>query len=213
LGAVAASVGARAAVGLFTQTIKLRAAQTAYRGVTSDSFRTQVQHFVLGRTYAGAAARVAGLAGTAGVGLYALGDPVPATGRWRLMLFDLKAEEELLNLAVARQFEMDSHRFLPPNDPRVQRVAAVLWKLVNRMDPALITGTNTIAGADTNGTPTLAAAAAASSSEHPMLREGAFWTIHVVDSPEINASVAPGGGDGSHPCPPHDTETRHDWLI
>jgi hypothetical protein len=76
---------------------------------------------------------------------------------------------------------------LHPGDPRVQRVAAVLWKLVNRLDPSLITASTTSASSSTNGGAGTSASAAA--ANHPMLREGAHWTVHVIDSPEINASV------------------------
>ena len=41
---------------------------------------------------------------------------------------------------VAREFQQHWDKFLPAHDPRVQRVAAVLWKLVNRLDPALVHG-------------------------------------------------------------------------
>ena len=106
VGAAAAAVGARAAVGIATNALKLRAAQNAYAAVTTETFRSRVQRAVLGRTYAGAAARVAGLAATAGVGTYALLEPVPATGRWRLMLFDHDTEATLLKPSVSHQFQV-----------------------------------------------------------------------------------------------------------
>jgi hypothetical protein len=72
VGAAAASVGARAAMGLMAKSLKLRAAQSAYKTVTTESFRSKVQHIILGRTYAGSAARVAGLSAATGAGLYSL---------------------------------------------------------------------------------------------------------------------------------------------
>ena len=72
---------------------------------------------------------------------------------------------------MARIFQEHREEFLPVRDPRAQRVAAVLRKLVSRLDPAL-------AGGD---------------PEHLMLRAGASWTVHVIDSPQINAFIAPGG--------------------
>ena len=138
VGAAVASVGARAAFGVATQAMKLQAAQSAYRNVTTESFRSRVQHFFLGRTWSGSAARAAGLATATGAAMYTITEPVPATGRRRLMLFDHDVEAELMRPSVSHQFQLHWRRFLPPNDPRVQRVAAVLWKLVNRLDPSLV---------------------------------------------------------------------------
>ena len=65
-------------------------------------------------------------------------------------------------------------------DYRVQRVAAVLWKLVNRLDPALVGG----------------------DPEHQMLRAGAEWTVHVIDSPEAGGALRTSSDAESPPPPP-----------
>jgi hypothetical protein len=41
-------------------------------------------------------------------------EPVPATGRWRLMLFDHDTEVTLLKPSVSHQFQLHWNRFLPP---------------------------------------------------------------------------------------------------
>ena len=196
LGTAVASVGARAAMGVMTKAAKLRAAQSAYRGVTTESFRTRVRRFVIGSTWTGSAARAAGLATVTGTAMYAILEPVPATGRWRLMMFDHDTEAELMRPSVSRLFQLHWHRFLPPGDPRVQRVAAVLWKLVNRLDPSLVVPAkdDDTAAADADAAEGNARRRRETAAKkHLMLREGSHWTVHVIDTPEVNAFVAPGG--------------------
>ena len=84
------------------------------------------------------------------------------------MLLNLGDEERLPRAATAAQFERLDGSFLPPSHPATQRVAGILWKLVNRLDPTLVVGTNPT---DEN------------LSTHPLLAEGATWSLHVYDSP------------------------------
>lgn len=193
----AALIAARVTAGAASKALQMEVAQRVYRGATTESFRAGVRGVILGRTYRGSIVRAVGVVGGVGGGLWALVEPVPATGRLRLMLFDHDAEETLLEPVVAHQFQVHWRRFLPPRDPRVQRVAAVLWKLVNRLDPALARAVSPAssedAGADESAKKTPRVSAGRTQSTHPMLREGARWTVHVIESPEINAWIAPGG--------------------
>ena len=59
---------------------------------------------MFGATPEGSAARVVGIAGTCGVICWAVVEPVPATGRWRVMLFDQDTETELMKPAAGPHF-------------------------------------------------------------------------------------------------------------
>ena len=171
---VAGSIASRTVLA----TARMNAANRVFNAVTTPSARARLRDALLGRTRSGSVARVAFVAAGAGVVAHVYTEEVPATGRRRLMLLDLGDEERLLRAATAAQFERLDGSFLPPSHPATQRVAGILWKLVNRLDPALVVGTN----------PTHE-----NLSTHPLLAEGATWSLHVYDSPEVNASVAPGG--------------------
>ena len=169
---VAGSIASRTVLA----TARMHAANRAFNAVTTPSARARLRDALLGRTRSGSVTRVAVVATGAGVVAHVYTEEVPATGRRRLMLLDLGDEERLLRAATAAQFERLDGSFLPPSHPATQRVAGILWKLVNRLDPALVVGTNP-----------------KNLSHHPLLAEGATWSLHVYDSPEVNASVAPGG--------------------
>ena len=169
---VAGSIASRTVLA----TARINAANRAFNAVTTPSARARLRDALLGRTRSGSVTRVAVVATGAGVVAHVYTEEVPATGRRRLMLLDLGDEERLLRAATAAQFERLDGSFLPPSHPATQRVAGILWKLVNRLDPALVVGTNP-----------------KNLSHHPLLAEGATWSLHVYDSPEVNASVAPGG--------------------
>ncbi len=171
---VAGSIASRTVLA----TARINAANRAFNAVTTPSARGRLRDALLGRTRSGSVARVAVVAAGAGVVAHVYTEEVPATGRRRLMLLNLGDEERLLRAATAAQFERLDGSFLPPSHPATQRVAGILWKLVNRLDPTLVVGTNPT---DEN------------LSTHPLLAEGATWSLHVYDSPEVNASVAPGG--------------------
>ena len=171
---VAGSIASRTVLA----TARINAANRAFNAVTTPSARARLRDALLGRTRSGSVARVAFVAAGAGVVAHVYTEEVPATGRRRLMLLNLGDEERLLRAATAAQFERLDGSFLPPSHPATQRVAGILWKLVNRLDPTLVVGTNPT---DEN------------LSTHPLLAEGATWSLHVYDSPEVNASVAPGG--------------------
>ena len=171
---VAGSIASRTVLA----TARMNAANRVFNAVTTPSARARLRDALLGRTRSGSVTRVAVVATGAGVVAHVYTEEVPATGRRRLMLLDLGDEERLLRAATAAQFERLDGSFLPPSHPATQRVAGILWKLVNRLDPALVVGTN----------PTHE-----NLSTHPLLAEGATWSLHVYDSPEVNASVAPGG--------------------
>ena len=171
---VAGSIASRTVLA----TARINAANRAFNAVTTPSARARLRDALLGRTRSGSVTRVAVVATGAGVVAHVYTEEVPATGRRRLMLLDLGDEERLLRAATAAQFERLDGSFLPPSHPATQRVAGILWKLVNRLDPTLVVGTNPT---DEN------------LSTHPLLAEGATWSLHVYDSPEVNASVAPGG--------------------
>lgn len=171
---VAGSIASRTVLA----TARINAANRAFNAVTTPSARARLRDALLGRTRSGSVARVAVVAAGAGVVAHVYTEEVPATGRRRLMLLNLGDEERLLRAATAAQFERLDGSFLPPSHPATQRVAGILWKLVNRLDPTLVVGTNPT---DEN------------LSTHPLLAEGATWSLHVYDSPEVNASVAPGG--------------------
>ena len=169
---VAGSIASRTVLA----TARMNAANRVFNAVTTPSARARLRDALLGRTRSGSVARVAFVAAGAGVVAHVYTEEVPATGRRRLMLLNLGDEERLLRAATAAQFERLDGSFLPPSHPATQRVAGILWKLVNRLDPALVVGTNP-----------------KNLSHHPLLAEGATWSLHVYDSPEVNASVAPGG--------------------
>ena len=169
---VAGSIASRTVLA----TARMNAANRVFNAVTTPSTRARLRDALLGRTRSGSVTRVAVVATGAGVVAHVYTEEVPATGRRRLMLLDLGDEERLLRAATAAQFERLDGSFLPPSHPATQRVAGILWKLVNRLDPALVVGTNP-----------------KNLSHHPLLAEGATWSLHVYDSPEVNASVAPGG--------------------
>lgn len=169
---VAGSIASRTVLA----TARMNAANRVFNAVTTPSARARLRDALLGRTRSGSVTRVAVVATGAGVVAHVYTEEVPATGRRRLMLLDLGDEERLLRAATAAQFERLDGSFLPPSHPATQRVAGILWKLVNRLDPALVVGTNP-----------------KNLSHHPLLAEGATWSLHVYDSPEVNASVAPGG--------------------
>ena len=171
---VAGSIASRTVLA----TARMNAANRVFNAVTTPSARARLRDALLGRTRSGSVARVVVVATGAGVVAHVYTEEVPATGRRRLMLLDLGDEERLLRAATAAQFERLDGSFLPPSHPATPRVAGILWKLVNRLDPALVVGTN----------PTHE-----NLSTHPLLAEGATWSLHVYDSPEVNASVAPGG--------------------
>ena len=172
---VAGSIASRTVLA----TARMNAANRVFNAVTTPSARARLRDALLGRTRSGSALRVAVVATGAGVVAHVYTEEVPATGRRRLMLLDLGDEERLLRAATAAQFERLDGSFLPPSHPSTQRVAGILWKLVNRLDPALVVGTSPI----THRT----------ASTHPLLAEGATWSLHVYDSPEVNASISPGG--------------------
>ena len=169
---VAGSIASRTVLA----TARMNAANRVFNAVTTPSARARLRDALLGRTRSGSVARVVVVATGAGVVAHVYTEEVPATGRRRLMLLNLGDEERLLRAATAAQFERLDGSFLPPSHPATQRVAGILWKLVNRLDPALVVGTNP-----------------KNLSHHPLLAEGATWSLHVYDSPEVNASVAPGG--------------------
>ena len=175
---VAGSIASRTAMA----TMRMGVANRVFNSVTTPSMRLRMRDVVLGRTRSGSFARVAAVVTGTGVIVYVYTEEVPATGRRRLMLLNLGDEEQLLRASTAAQFERLNGSFLPPRHPATQRVAGVLWKLVNRLDPALLVGTKGSAVNDDDG-----------AEDHPLLREGATWSLHVYDSPEVNASVAPGG--------------------
>jgi len=63
-------------------------------------------------------------------------DPVPVSGRRRLLLFGLDDEMAMGDVAAAELFaERAGGVPAPPGDARVRRVAAVMWQLVNRLEP------------------------------------------------------------------------------
>ena len=175
---VAGSIASRTAMA----TMRMGVANRVFNSVTTPSMRLRMRDVVLGRTRSGSFARVAAVVTGTGVVVYVYTEEVPATGRRRLMLLNLGDEEQLLRASTAAQFERLNGSFLPPKHPATQRVAGVLWKLVNRLDPALLVGTKGSAVNDDGG-----------AGDHPLLREGATWSLHVYDSPEVNAMVAPGG--------------------
>ena len=135
---VAGSIASRTVLA----TARINAANRAFNAVTTPSARARLRDALLGRTRSGSVARVAVVAAGAGVVAHVYTEEVPAMGRRRLMLLNLGDEERLLRAATAAQFERLDGSFLPPSHPATQRVAGILWKLVNRLDPTLVVGTN-----------------------------------------------------------------------
>lgn len=211
LGAVAASVGVRALSGVAVKTVQLRAARGAYRGLFSDRARLEFRHLLFGATAAGSAARLVVVASGCGAVVYLLIDTVPLTGRRRLILFDAQDEHRLGDVAAAAIFQSERGNFLPPNDKRVQRVAAVAWQLVNRLTFADLFLDNVDNGADGAASASSQESSTSASSTlnkyltfnettdtdtHPLFRseDTKPWTVHVIDhGSEVNAFTVPGG--------------------
>lgn len=102
---------------------------------------------------------------TAGAGtVYVLNlEQVPVSGRRRFNFIPAKIEEALGESTVEEIKQQYSGRFLPEHDPRVRQVKRVLERLL----PFAF-------------------------QEGEGLRE-MTWEVHVIDSPEQNAFVVPGG--------------------
>ena len=139
-GALAAArLGLAGAASLAASSAKLRAANRVIGATTTPSFRAWVKRAVLGRDARGFAARVAGVGVGVAAGARAVTEPVPFSGRKRVLFFDAAREEELTRAILAATFASDAS-YLRADDRRVVRAAAVLWKLVNRLDPGTVFG-------------------------------------------------------------------------
>jgi len=188
LGAAAAAVGVRAAAGVAANAVKLRAARGAYTSIFSDRARLRFRRLVFGGDAAGSAARVALVTSAGGAALYCLIDPVPVSGRRRLLLFGLDDEMAMGDVAAAELFAARAGAFLPPGDARVRRVAAVMWQLVNRLEPLDAVAKVSIDPSDPSD-----ASTPKSATTHPLIDGARRWTVHVVDDPSVDAYTCPGG--------------------
>ena len=199
LGATAAAVGVRLAAGSAAKTVKLKAARGAYRTIFSDRARLRFRRFVFGSDAKGSGLRVALVMSVAGTVLYFLVEPVEITRRRRLMLFDLEDEMRLGEVAAADLFQAHSKKFLPSDDARARRVAAVAWQLVNRLDfEDIVSETDHERGVGTRASADeidafLRRDAKTGRDGHPLFAENFIWTVHVLDDPTINAFTCPGG--------------------
>ena len=193
---LAAGAGARLALGLAAKTAKLRAARSLYRGAVPAGARRRARDVILGRDAAAAARRVAAaLAASAAAG-YALTERVPSTNRARLMLFSADDEVALGRAALRAEFEARRERdFLDAAHPKTRRAVAVLWTLVSRLDPSIVTqpSTTTRPSTSTTTSSSTSSSAAAARNDNLMFREGAAWRVHVLDSSAVNAYVVPPG--------------------
>ena len=200
LGAAAAAVGVRAAAGVAANAMKLRAARGAYASIFSDRARLRFRRLVFGGDATGSAARVALVASAGGTALYCLVEPVPVSGRRRLLLFGLDDEMAMGDVAAAELFAERAGAFLPPGDARVRRVAAVMWQLVNRLEPADV---ETRESAETEASPSdetfdpsvrqSHGFAKKKKKAHPLVDGARRWTVHVVDDASVDAYTVPGG--------------------
>ena len=200
LGAAAAAVGVRAAAGVAANAMKLRAARGAYASIFSDRARLRFRRLVFGGDATGSAARVALVASAGGTALYCLVEPVPVSGRRRLLLFGLDDEMAMGDVAAAELFAERAGAFLPPGDARVRRVAAVMWQLVNRLEPADV---ETRESAETEASPSDETFdpsvrqgrgfAKHKKRAHPLVDGARRWTVHVVDDASVDAYTVPGG--------------------
>ena len=200
LGAAAAAVGVRAAAGVAANAMKLRAARGAYASIFSDRARLRFRRLVFGGDATGSAARVALVASAGGTALYCLVEPVPVSGRRRLLLFGLDDEMAMGDVAAAALFAERAGAFLPPGDARVRRVAAVMWQLVNRLEPADV---ETRESAETEASPSdetfdpsvrqSHGFAKKKKKAHPLVDGARRWTVHVVDDASVDAYTVPGG--------------------
>ena len=194
LGAAAAAVGVRAAAGVAANAVKLRAARGTYTSIFSDRARLRFRRLVFGGDAAGSAARVALVTSAGGAALYCLIDPVPVSGRRRLLLFGLDDEMAMGDVAAAELFAARAGAFLPPGDARVRRVAAVMWQLVNRLEPLDAVAKVSIDPSDPSDAPSDPyASTPKSATTHPLIDGARRWTVHVVDDPSVDAYTCPGG--------------------
>jgi len=201
LGAAAAAVGVRAAAGVAANAMKLRAARGAYASIFSDRARLRFRRLVFGGDATGSAARVALVASAGGTALYCLVEPVPVSGRRRLLLFGLDDEMAMGDVAAAELFAERAGAFLPPGDARVRRVAAVMWQLVNRLEPADVEtreSAETLPASPSDETfdPSVRRSrgfAKQQKKAHPLVDGTRRWTVHVVDDASVDAYTVPGG--------------------
>jgi Zn-dependent protease with chaperone function len=201
LGAAAAAVGVRAAAGVAANAMKLRAARGAYASIFSDRARLRFRHLVFGGDATGSAARVALVASAGGTALYCLVEPVPVSGRRRLLLFGLDDEMAMGDVAAAELFAERAGAFLPPGDARVRRVAAVMWQLVNRLEPGDVetresAETEASSSSDETFDPSVRRSrgfAKRQKKAHPLVDGARRWTVHVVDDASVDAYTVPGG--------------------
>ena len=184
----------RAAAGVAANAVKLRAARGAYTSIFSDRARLRFRRLVFGGDAAGSAARVALVTSAGGAALYCLIDPVPVSGRRRLLLFGLDDEMAMGDVAAAELFAARAGAFLPPGDARVRRVAAVMWQLVNRLEPLDAVAKVSIDPSDPSDAPSDPyASTPKSATTHPLIDGARRWTVHVVDDPSVDAYTCPGG--------------------
>ena len=203
LGAAAAAVGVRAAAGVAANAMKLRAARGAYASIFSDRARLRFRRLVFGGDATGSAARVALVASAGGTALYCLVEPVPVSGRRRLLLFGLDDEMAMGDVAAAELFAERAGAFLPPGDARVRRVAAVMWQLVNRLEPGDVETresadeTEALASDETFDPSVRRSRGFAKQQKkekaHPLVDGARRWTVHVVDDASVDAYTVPGG--------------------
>lgn len=198
LGAAAAAVGVRTVAGVAVKHVKLRAAHGAYRTLFSDQIRVKFRQALFGKDVKGSTVRLIVLTTATGSILYMLIDPVPVTGRKRLILFNDIDEQKLGEVAAAALFQAEGGNFLPPSDRRTQRVAAVAWQLVNRLDFSdLLDASDAMDVAICTATLNefLRYNPSTKKDEHPMFREsgGTPWTVHVLNDSSVNAFTCPGG--------------------
>ena len=201
LGAAAAAVGVRAAAGVAANAMKLRAARGAYASIFSDRARLRFRRLVFGGDATGSAARVALVASAGGTALYCLVEPVPVSGRRRLLLFGLDDEMAMGDVAAAELFAERAGAFLPPGDARVRRVAAVMWQLVNRLEPGDVetresAETEASSSSDETFDPSVRRSrgfAKRQKKAHPLVDGARRWTVHVVDDASVDAYTVPGG--------------------
>jgi hypothetical protein len=194
-------VGVRAAAGVAANAMKLRAARGAYASIFSDRARLRFRRLVFGGDATGSAARVALVASAGGTALYCLVEPVPVSGRRRLLLFGLDDEMAMGDVAAAELFAERAGAFLPPGDARVRRVAAVMWQLVNRLEPGDVETresadeTEALASDETFDPSVRQSLGFAKRQKkaHPLVDGARRWTVHVVDDASVDAYTVPGG--------------------
>ena len=116
------------------------------------------------------------------------------SGRRRLLLFGLDDEMAMGDVAAAELFAARAGAFLPPGDARVRRVAAVMWQLVNRLEPLDAVAKVSIDPSDPSDAPSDPyASTPKSATTHPLIDGARRWTVHVVDDPSVDAYTCPGG--------------------